>query len=68
MIRRLIKATLWLVALAAALVVYFAYPVGHCTLYEHSRRIASTEPAQELGRDLGAIVHPSAPTLHKHLP
>lgn len=52
-IRRLINGILWLIGLVVVLVVYFAVPVGRYTLFEHTRRIAQTEPAQELGRELG---------------
>lgn len=52
--RRLVNAILWLIGLLVVLVAYFVVPVGRFTLYEHTRRIAATEPAQELGRDLGA--------------
>ncbi len=52
--RRLVNGILWLIGLMVVLVVYFVVPVGRYTLFEHTRRIASTEPAQELGRDLSA--------------
>lgn len=52
--RRLVNGILWLIGLLVVLVVYFVVPVGHYTLFEHTRRISRTEPAQELGRDLGA--------------
>lgn len=50
--RRLINGIIWLVGLVVILGVYFFVPVGRFTLYEHSLRIAATEPAQELGDDL----------------
>jgi hypothetical protein len=50
--RRLINGALWLVGLVVVLGVYFFVPVGRFTLYEHTLRIAATEPAQELGEDL----------------
>ena len=49
--RRLINGFLWLVGLAVVTVVYFFVPLGRFTLYEHTLRIAATEPAQELGRE-----------------
>lgn len=52
--RRLVNGILWLIGLLVVLVVYFVVPVGRFTLFEHTRRIAGTEPAQELGRDLSA--------------
>ena len=51
--RRLVNAILWMIGLLVVLVAYFAVPVGRFTMFEHTRRIARTEPAQELGRDLG---------------
>lgn len=50
--RRMINAFLWLVGLVVVLGVYFFLPVGRFTLFEHTLRIAATEPAQELGDDL----------------
>lgn len=50
--RRLINGTLWLVGLLVVLGVYFLVPVGRFTLFEHTLRIAATEPARELGDDL----------------
>ena len=50
--RRLINGFIWLVGLVVILGVYFFVPVGRFTLYEHTLRIAATEPAQELGDDL----------------
>lgn len=48
----MINGTLWLVGLIVVLAVYFFLPVGRFTLFEHTLRIAATEPAQELGEDL----------------
>lgn len=50
--RRLVNGALWLVGLVVVLTVYFFVPVGRFTLFEHTLRIAATEPAQELGEDL----------------
>lgn len=50
--RRLINGVIWLVGLVVLLGVYFFVPVGRFTLYEHTLRIAATEPARELGDDL----------------
>lgn len=52
--RRLVNGILWLIGLLVVLVAYFVVPIGRYTLFEHSRRIARTEPARELGRDLAA--------------
>jgi uncharacterized membrane protein len=51
--RRLINGILWFVGLVVVLFVYFLVPVGRFTLFQHTQRIAATEPAQELGRELG---------------
>ena len=51
--RRLLNGILWLIGLLVVLVCYFVVPVGRYTLYQHTLRIAETEPAQELGRELG---------------
>lgn len=50
--RRAINAFLWLVGLVVVLGVYFFAPVGRFTLFEHTLRIAATEPAQDLGEDV----------------
>lgn len=50
--RRMINGFFWTVGLVVVLGVYFFVPVGRFTLYEHTLRIAATEPAQELGEDL----------------
>lgn len=51
--RKAINGFLWLVGLVVVLIVYFFVPLGQHTLYEHTLRIAATEPAQELGDELG---------------
>lgn len=51
MIRRSVDAVIGTVCLACVGYVYFFVPVGQRTLFEHTMRIAATEPAQELGRD-----------------
>lgn len=51
--RKAINGFLWLVGLLVVLTVYFFVPIGTYTLYEHTLRIAATEPAQELGDELG---------------
>ena len=48
----MVNGFLWLVGLVVVLGVYFFVPVGRFTLFEHTLRIAATEPAQELGEDL----------------
>lgn len=48
----MVNGFLWLVGLVVVLGVYFFVPVGRFTLFEHTLRIAATEPAQELGADL----------------
>ncbi|MGE0788336.1 MAG: ExbD/TolR family protein [Sandaracinaceae bacterium] len=50
--RRMINGAIWLVGLVVLLVVYFLVPLGRYTLFEHTLRIARTEPAQELGAEL----------------
>ena len=42
-----------LVGLSCALYVFFLVPLGERTLYQHVRRIAATEEAEDLGRELG---------------
>lgn len=51
--RKAINGFLWLVGLLVVLAVYFFVPIGRYTLFEHTLRIAATEPAQELGDELG---------------
>ena len=48
----LLRSAAWLVVLSA--IGYFAVfvPIGSRTLWEHVTRIASTEEAQELGREV----------------
>jgi hypothetical protein len=52
-VRRILNGVLWLIGLVAVLVLSFVVPVGRYTLFEHARRIAATEPARDLERDLG---------------
>jgi len=52
--RRAINAFFWLVGLVVVLGVYFFVPVGRFTLFEHTLRIAATEPAQDLGEDVSS--------------
>lgn len=51
--RRLVNGILWSIGLVVVSIVYFFVPVGRFTLFQHTLRIAETEPAQELGRELG---------------
>lgn len=50
--RRLLNAILWSIGLAVVMTVYFFVPIGRRTLFEHTLRIAATEPAQDLRDDL----------------
>lgn len=54
MIRGAVKLLVTLTGLVAIAYVVFLVPLGERTLFEHVRRIAGTEEAQDLGRDLGA--------------
>lgn len=63
MIRRLVESVIGTVCLACVGYVYFFVPVGRRTLFEHTMRIAATEPAQELGRDAATTAH----TLEAHV-
>ncbi|MEM9072383.1 MAG: hypothetical protein AAGE52_28010 [Myxococcota bacterium] len=49
--RSLTKTALSLVGLAVVAYVFFFIPLGERTLYQHARRIAATDEAQELGRE-----------------
>ena len=51
--RKAFNGFLWLVGLVVVLAVYFFVPLGRFTLFEHTLRIAATEPAQELGTEVG---------------
>ncbi len=51
--RKALNGFLWLVGLFVVLAVYFFVPLGRYTLYEHTLRIAATEPARELGDEVG---------------
>jgi len=51
--RKALNGFLWLVGLLVVLAVYFFVPLGRYTLYEHTLRIAATEPAQDLGEEVG---------------
>ncbi|MBZ0122137.1 MAG: hypothetical protein K8H88_34405 [Sandaracinaceae bacterium] len=52
--RRLIRGIVYLAGLCALTFVFFFVPIGQRTLWDHAQRIAATEPAQELGQELGA--------------
>jgi HAMP domain-containing protein len=49
MMRAALRAMLSLIGLAVLAYVWFFVPLGTRTLHQHAMRIASTEPAQELG-------------------
>ena len=51
MIRRTVRASLWLAGLLVLAWVTFFVPLGERTLYEHLSRIAATDEAQDLGRE-----------------
>jgi hypothetical protein len=57
MIRRAVDTVIGAVCLGCVGYVYFFVPVGQRTLFEHTRRIAATEPAQELQRDATSTAH-----------
>jgi len=52
--RSLTKSLLALVGLAVVAYVFFFVPLGERTLWQHARRIAATDEAQELGREATA--------------
>lgn len=52
LMKRLFNGVLWLIGLCVVLFVFFFVPVGRWTLFQHTLRIAATEPAQELREDL----------------
>lgn len=51
--RKAINGGLWLIGLTVVTIVYFFVPLGRFTLFEHTLRIAATEPAQDLGDEVG---------------
>jgi len=52
MLRRALKAALWLVGLGVVAYLFFFVPLGRRTLWEHATRIAATDEARELGEDV----------------
>jgi len=50
--RKLVNLFFWTIGVLVVAAVYFFVPVGRYTLFEHTLRIAATEPAQELGEDV----------------
>jgi len=56
MLSFLLKASAQCLLLAATLYGIFFLPVGERTLYEHVARIAATDPAQELGSEVGGAL------------
>ncbi len=59
----MLRTLLSLVGLAVVGYVFFFVPLGQRTLYQHARRIAGTEEAQELGREAAV----AAEELKEHL-
>lgn len=59
----MLRTLLSLVGLAVLSYVFLFVPLGHRTLYQHARRIAGTEEAQELGREAAD----AADELREHL-
>lgn len=53
MIRKLIRAVITLVGLGVILYGIFFVPLGERTMYEHLSRVAETDEAQDLGREIG---------------
>ncbi|MEM1414736.1 MAG: hypothetical protein AAGH15_07540 [Myxococcota bacterium] len=53
MIRLLIKSPLTVIGFAVVTYVFFFVPLGERTLFEHAKRIATTEEARELGAEAG---------------
>lgn len=53
MIKWVIKNAFALIGLGVFLYVFFFIPLGERTMWQHARRIAGTEEAQELGREAG---------------
>ena len=53
MIRAALKAVLFLGIFGFSLYLFFFVPLGQRTLYEHIRRIAATDEAQDLRDDVG---------------
>lgn len=54
----LLRPIRWALSLAttlALLYLFFFVPIGQRTLYEHVRRVAGTEEARELGRDVRGV-------------
>ena len=49
----MIKGALALVGFAVVAYVFFFVPLGERTMFEHVRRIAATEEAQDLGDEAG---------------
>lgn len=49
----MIRSSVTLLLIAGAGLVVVTVPVGRLTLLEHGVAILSTEPAKQLGRDLG---------------
>lgn len=47
--RKMINFVLWALGVIVTAAIYFFVPIGDYTLFEHTLRIAATEPAQELG-------------------
>jgi hypothetical protein len=52
-IRWALKMLVAFVGLCCVLYVFFLVPLGERTLYQHVRRIAATDEAEDLGRELG---------------
>jgi len=52
-IKGTVKLAISLIGLACFLFVFFLVPLGRRTLFEHVMRIAHTEEAQDLGREVG---------------
>jgi len=57
MIGFLIRTSLKLLGLSVVLYVTFFVPIGELTLWEHLRRIAGSDEAQDLTSELGDVVN-----------
>ncbi len=67
MIRRAIKAVVYLTGLLVLAYGYFFVPLGQRTLFDHTRRILATPEAQELGAEVDVAAGRMGQAVHEHL-
>ncbi len=67
MIRKTLKAIVYVTAFGVLTYLFFFVPLGRRTMWEHVRRIAATDEAQDLGEDVSTATDRAGSALREKL-